>query len=908
MLQSAFCQHAVHGVVSEKGSAGGLEGVTIAIMRLSDSTQVSARTNQGGAFSLRGLRTGNYLLTTQSLGYQSDTLSFVLVDRDSYFSLQLTPMAVAIDEVNVVARPSVVLKGDTTEFDANQFTTRTFADADELIAQIPGVQIDEEGNVIAQGEQVQRIIVDGKEFFSTDPRVALKNLPADVIDKIQLIDERSEQSRFSGFDDGQRNKVINIVTKPDRRRGYFGRATAGKGDGDKFSVATGINAFHGDRRYGLNLMANNVNETNALESGGRGRFRGSGGGNSETQRGIADTYNGSATFSDNYLDKKMEVSADYSFRWNGTQTTTTSQIEYLIAARANQFQDQQQFSDNTNNANELNARLRWDIDSTRRIDFRPTFSYTTADRFNSTFGMTSLEQVSPINQTDRSNVNESSNLRFGGDLTYMHRFKKAGRTVSLNVNGNRNTNDALGLNLATTEYYQDAVVNRIDTNNNRSVTDAYNSGVSARLSYTERLARYTRLQTNYTFRNTAGYSNRETFEFLAETGQIGELRDRLSNEFRNDFSFHSGGLSMVYNKRDTLRVQVGLNYQHGIRTNNRTVPIDLRTVADFGSWLPEFTIERYFDRSSSLEFTYSTATNTPSVNQLQDFIDNQNELRIRNGNPNLDQEYRHTLRLRYRKVDRESGKSWNANLNFDYINDRIVNSILTTDTVLQLFDDVILGAGGQYTVPVNMDGSYNARATNTLGLPIKKWKINLNLNSSLFINNNLGMVNAITIPSRSYGFSQSVGMSSNFSQQYVFNVNYQLGGNYTDNEANPVPHFSVYTQRLSTSANIEFLKRFVFNSTMLYLYNGGINGGEPIEVTMLNASLGYRMLQGNRGEITLRGFDLLNNAQNVNRTVSQISASNVTSNTLNRYFLLSFTYNLRQFGGGGAGSGRGRGR
>lgn len=904
-------QHRVQGTVSDRIKSAVLEGATVQAFSLSDSTKASGASNKGGAFSLSGMKPGKYRIITTLLGYLPDTLNLQVTNRDMQISISLTPAVIAIDEVEVLLKNPVVLKGDTMEFDASNYSTREYADADELIAQIPGVEIDEEGNVVAQGENVQRIIVDGKEFFSTDPRVALKNLPADIIDKIQIIDEKSEQARFSGFDDGQRRKVINIVTKPDRRVGYFGRAMAGKGDGDKFNTAVAINRFNGSRRYSLNVMANNVNEVNAMESG-RGRFRGSsGGGNTNTERGISDTYNGSLSFNDSYLNQKMDVSADYSFRWNDTETNTTAQTEYLIASRSNQFQDQIQFSDNRNNAHSINARMRWEVDSANRLDFSPNLSYTGANRLGTNFARTSLEQTTPINQTDRSNTAENSNFSFGGDLTYMHRFKSPGRTISANINGNRNSNDALALNLATTEYYQEALLDRIDTNNNQSATNAYGSGFRSRLSLTERVGRYSRLQANYNFRNTSSYSNRETFEFLAETGQLGELRDRLSNEFRNDFNFHSGGLSFSYNKRDTLQIQIELNYQHGVRVNNRTVPIHLVTEANFGSWLPAMTIVRRFSRSKSLEFNYSTATNTPSINQLQDFINNQNELRITNGNPNLNQEYRHTLRLQYRNVDRNTGKSLNTNVNFEYINDRIVNSVLTTDRVIELFEDVILGAGGQYTVPINMDGSYNFRATNSVGFPLSKWKLNTNFNTNLFFNNNLGVVNDVRIPSHTYGFQQRIGINTNFNPKYVVGISYQLSGRYTENRTNPVPRFSVYTQRLSTTANVEFLKNFVFNTSMTYLYNGGINGSEAIEITMLNASLGYKMLKKRNGEITLRGFDLLNNAQNVNRTIDEISARNVTSNTLNRYFLLSFTYNLRQFSGssgGGERGERGRGR
>lgn len=893
-----FGQQTIGGGVFDKASSTPLEGVTIEIISLLDSTTITTQTNKGGVFTTKKLPAGKYKINIASLGYTPETQEISLGNKPLYQSFRLELSEVAIEEVAVAARQAVVMKGDTTEFDASNYATREHADADELVAQIPGVQLDEEGNVVAQGEQINRIIVDGKEFFSTDPRVALKMLPAEIISKVQIIDEKSEQARFSGFDDGERNKVINIVTKPERRVGYFGRVLAGKGDSDKYSVNTNISAFDGDRRYALLLMANNVNETNAGEIG-RGRFRSGGGGNNtNTERGIAQTYSGSANFNDSYFDQKMEVNANYRFRWNDTETNTLSNTEYLIGARANQFRDQVQFSDQRNNEHNAHARVRWDIDSTNRLDFSPTIGYTGSYRFNTNFSTTTREQVERINQTDRSNQNESSNFRFGADLTYMHRFKKPGRTISLNANGNMNSNDALGLNLATTEYYEDALLDRIDTNNNRSVTNGYGSGFNTRLSLTESLGQLNRLQLNYNFRNTASYSDRETFEFLAETGQIGELRDRLSNEFRNDFNFHSGGLSYSYNKRDTLRIQVGLNYQYGQRHNNRTVPVQMVTQAGFGSWLPSLTVQHYFTREKSIEFNYNTSTNTPNINQLQDFINNQNELRITNGNPDLDQEYMHRLELRYRDVNRESGRSLNSSIHYEYVNNRIVNSVLMTDTTIQLLDDVILGAGGQYTVPVNMDGAYNLRMRNDYGLPITNLKMNVNFNTNLFFNNNLGLVNDERVPSQSYGFTQGININSNFSRQHIISLGYSVNGRYTENPLNMVPKFNVYTHRFSNTVTLEFLKNFVLNSNLLYLYNGGINGQEGIETTIWNASLGYKVLKSRSAELSVRGFDLLNNAQNVNRTVNQISASSVTSNTLNRYFLLSFTYNLRHFSGG----------
>lgn len=889
-----------------------MAGVTLKLLNNKDSILTTTATNKSGFFVFNKLQPGGYIVEVIHLGYQSQLHSLQIAEKPIQVQYRLVLSEIELDEIVVTGRQAVVIKGDTLEYDATRFKTAEYADADELVAQIPGVELDEDGNVKAQGEAVTRVIVDGKEFFSSDPRIALRTLPADIIDKVQIIDEKSERARFSGFDDGQRNKVINIVTKPDRRHGYFGRILAGKGDGSKFSGNAQINGFNGDKRYSLSVMGNNINETGFQEMG-RGRSRR---GNTNTDRGLADTYALAGSFNNSYLDKKMSVSADYQIKKSNTSNNTWSNVEYLIGARANQFQEQDRQAESKRIENGANARITWEIDSANRLDIRPNFSYNTNDRRNFSWSATNKEQMELINQSERSGQSENSNLSFGGNLTYMHRFSKQGRTISLNLSGNKNSNDDEGLNLATTEYYLDAVLNRVDTNNNRNYTEGYSSGFNSNISYTEQIARYSRLQASYSFRNTHSYSNRETFEFLAETGQLGDLRERLSNEFRNDYNYHDVGLSYLYNKSDTLRIQFGLNYQHGIRNNHRVVPIDLKTEADFGSFLPSFTIAYYFTKSQNLEFNYNTATNTPSINQLQDFIDNQNELRITNGNPDLKQEYSHRFRLQYRDVNRETGRSFTSNVSFDFINDKIINSVLMTDTLLQLFDDVVLGAGGQYSIPINVDGAYDIRMQNSYGVPLNSIKSNLNLNTNLFLNRSFAEINHDRVESRRYGFNQTIGLRSNFSRKYIIGLNYRFNANFTDNPSSTIEHYKVFNHNLSSNLHLEFLKNFVVTSNMTYFYNGGVNNQPGISTTLLNATLGYKLFPRRNAEIAIKGFDLLNNAQNINRQVNEISVSNSISNTLNRYFLLTFTYNLRQFGGaqsrqrgegGGFGGGRSRG-
>lgn len=886
-----MAQYTIAGKVNDRVSSLPLAGVSIHILDTQDSVLQSSSTNRLGAFSLKNISKGMYILRATNLGYQPALSAVTLSDKDVEINIGMESGEISLEEIEITGIPAVSLRGDTTSFDAKRFSTREYADADELVAQIPGVELDEEGNVKAHGEEVTKIIVDGKEFFSTDPRIALKTLPAEVIDKIQLIDEKSEQARFSGFDDGERKKVINIVTKPDRKKGTFGKASSGYGDENKFAVSTSMNRFNNDEKIALNLMANNVNETNFAEQGRGGSRRG----NNNTGRGLSDTYAGAINYNNTFLDDAMDVSGDYNFRSSKTSVIALSDIEYILGNRANQSRTQEQHNRNRPTEHKANARLRWNINSKQRVDFSPNMSYRSTEYLGSNHFSTFLNQDNLLNKSERQNELSNSQFNFGGRLTYMYRFNKPGRTISISATGNKSTNEALGKNLALTEYYKDALLNRVDTNNNQSMTNGYGSGFNSRLSFTENLSRRSRLQLSYNFRNTANYSDRETFEWLAETGQLGELNERLSNEFRNDFNYHKSGLSFSYNKKDSLRFQIGLSYQHGVRNNDRTVPIHLVTQASFGSFHPELSATYHINKERRLEINYNTSTNTPNINQLQDFINNQNELNIRNGNPNLNQEYNHQVKVQYKDVRRSTGQSFHSNLNFNYTNDKIVNSVLTTDTALVLFDDIRLGAGGQYTVPINVDGAYSIRWTNSFGIPIKKWKLNVNLNNSIFYNSNFAVLNDEFIKGYNYGVQQRVGLNTNINKKFVSGLSYRIHLTLSENPVSRVAVYKVYSHTLNHTVTYEFLERLIAHSNLLYIYNSGLLGSAGTHTMLWNASLGVKFLKQKNAELSLKAFDIFDQAQNIGRRVNDIAITDASSNTLTRYFMLSLHYNLRNF-------------
>jgi len=897
----------------------GLQGANLRLLAAKDSLIDQRSSTADGQFQMKQVPPGRYRLQVNYLGYQT---AYVHIDVSAEsatqpLTIQLLPEYRALEEVAIIAAPpAAVLKGDTTEFDASAFSTEPYADADALVMQIPGVEIDEEGRVKAQGEDVQRIIVDGKEFFSTDPRIALKTLPADIISKIQLIDEQSEQAQFSGFDDGQRRKVINIVTRPDRRKGYFGRVAGGYGASERYNTGGNLNSFNGDRRLTIFGVSNNINQSDfsmasiggGEQEGGRNNRGGRNAGNASGAgggRGINHTSSVSTNFNDEWLNDRLDFNANYAFSTTNNETNSLTNREYLIGSNANQFNTQNQESGSANYSHRVNMRIRFDIDSNQRIDFRPNLSFQQNNRNSFSNNQTVLTNSDPVNASVRDNDNENSNFNFSGSLDYRLRLGKPGRTISLSANGAANSNKGLARSYSLNEFFENQLLNRIDTISNRSYTNGYGNGITGRLAYTEPVGRNSRLQANYSLRNTANYTNRETFEFLAETGQLGELDRQLSNEFRNDYTYQSGGLSYQIAKRDSFRVEIGMDFQEAGIDNNRTFPDAVTTGSHFSSYLPNAEFSYNFSRDRKVDISYRTATNAPSINQLQDVINNQNPLNIRTGNANLKQEYSHRFSLRFNSVNRESGSNFAINANAEFSNNGIVNSTYIANADTLIAPDVLLGAGGQFTRPENINGYYSLRANATYGTPIKPWKININLSTNIYHNHDIGLINQLETYSNSYGVNQRVGVNSRFGPHLVIGLSYT--GNYSivQNNSNTGLSYNYYNQIIRNDIAYTFWKGVRVASSLYYNYNQGLADGYNQQFTLWNASIGKKLLRREEAEITLSAYDLLNRNTNINRSISERYIQDTQNNALQRYFLLSFTYNLRHFGGGQTGGQRG---
>lgn len=347
---NALAQQHIAGKITDSNNSNPIAGASVTFIALKDSSKTQTPTDILGKFVSTVLPDGDYLVSVQPIGYTADIRKIKLAGKPIDINFKLNSSEIVLDEISI-SPTSIQVRGDTLEFDAKKYVTPDFADADELVKQIPGVEIDEDGNVKAQGEAVSKIIIDGREFFSTDPKVALKNLPADVIAKVQLIDDKTEQAKFSGFDDGKRLKVINIVTKPDKRKSYFGKISGGAGPDNKYAINTQVTKMNPKRQYSIDINTNNVNQPNGFAPRGNTRGR--------TGQGVTTRFNAGFNYLDRFLADRMDFNANYIYNYTDNNTISQNKTEYTVGNRANQINNQQQFGSTYTNNHALSLRANW---------------------------------------------------------------------------------------------------------------------------------------------------------------------------------------------------------------------------------------------------------------------------------------------------------------------------------------------------------------------------------------------------------------------------------------------------------------------------------------------------------------------------------------------------------------------
>lgn len=888
----AFSQnYSIYGTVQSAADGSTFPGATVLLLNPDDSTTVKGTiTDFEGVFELTDLQPAEYIMKVQYLGYEPISTVIVLKREDLDLGiLSMEEESTWLGEVTITEKRAMGIQmGDTVQYNAGAFKTLRDASAQSLVEKMPGISL-QDGAIQAQGENVVQILVDGKPFFGTDVQAALQNLPAEVIQSVQIFDKKSDKAELSGFDDGEREKTINIVTKPNRRKGQFGKGSLGYGNRGRYLAGVSVNMFNEDRRVTVTGLSNNINALDySADPNSQGETR--------TQDGIIETNTVGLNFSDDWGDK-IEFSGSYLFGQRKNDGNSSRIRDYVLSS-----EQEQTYSENSNEIRKnidhrFNLRFDYDIDENNRILIRPNVSLK-QDRENAYFlGQTVLND-SLLNQTENSLQSTNFDYDFTNRMYYSHRFLKKGRSFTLGLNTGYHTNEDEANRLAVNNFFGEE--EKEETLNQYITLDRAGIDWEANASYTEPIGKRGQIELEYEVGNNLNDSDRLTYDIFGEVNDpdYALLPDTsLSNTFNSEYLSQEVELGYQY-RTEKLRVQIEAEYQNSRLKNDQEFPAIFELERNFGVVSPTIRLDYEFSRSKKLEIDYDTRTNAPSIGQLQEVIDISNPLYLRTGNPGLNQSVSNRIRLRYRNRDRETDRYFFLFAQTTIRSNYITNSSIIADEPITLEEGIILEKGSQLSRPVNLDGYWDFRSYASYGLPVDFIKSNVSVNGSINYSHRPGMINEQVNFVDNSNFRLGLRISSNISEKIDFNFSTRSSYNVVENSLRPSLNNNYFYQSTRFSYDWIIWEGIVYRLDLNHRLNTGLAEGFDNSFMLLNMSLGMKFLGNDRGELSLNVYDLLQQNNNIRRNVTGLYIEDTRSNVLQRYFMLTFSYNLRHFSKG----------
>ncbi|WP_316825645.1 outer membrane beta-barrel protein [Pedobacter miscanthi] len=866
---------------------------TVAVKSLKDSSVVaSGQTNPDGSFSFKAIAPGKYRIYAAFLGLKTATKDIEVAKAAvNAGDIAMSDDGVDLNTVNVTATIPIVVKKDTLEFDAKSIKVRENAVVEDLLKKIPGVEVAKDGSVKAQGETITKVKVDGKEFFGNDPLLATKNLPADMVDKIQVIDELSEQAQFTGIDDGTRNKILNITTKNGMKHGYFGNSTAGYGSNDRYDASLNVNKFDDDRQISFIGQFNNVNKQNFGQGGGVGNGfgggggRGGGGGGSSSGGGgggITNTNAAGLNFADTYKDG-TQFQASYFFNKATSDIIQNSNTQNLAGATNNIAEAINNTSDRINHR--FNFMVDTKINPSLSIKIQPNLAYTETDGNNLNSYTRTLSDGSTVGS--QSNTTTSATPTVSNNLLIRKSFKRRGRTLSLNVNTSINDNDGTNLNYRNDKITEgiatrDTITNQLNNTNSHSISN------TTRAVYTEPLNKTLSVELNYQNSYSNSDSHRDVFNYNPLTLQYDLVDNTFSNIYNNRTLTNAAGVSLTTTeKKYNWNIGVAAQQTNRINTNLTT---GLKRTQNFINITPSAQFRYNFSNRKRLFINYRGSTSQPSIDQIQPIPDNTNSQTRYVGNPALKPSFNNQLRINFNNFNIENGRFFFAGLNLTQTFNAIGNTV------------VPLSGGVQQVSYINVDGVYAGNANATWSLPLMaERKLTLNISGNGSYNRNVnfiaeqGNADLVKNVTNSYTISNGYKLVTNVEK---FDLTGGITGSYTNStfSARPASNTQYYT--INPSFDVSYVLPANIRLAIDIDYFRNFGGGDQFnqEYTILNPYISRQFFK-NRGTFKFSVNDALNQNTGVSRTATGTSIVDLTSNVLKRYYMLSFTYSLTRIGG-----------
>ena len=887
-----------------------------------------------GAVSMPSLAYGEYKLSVSFIGYNNlDTTFRVSTPKLNLGVLKLKPGV----QIETVVKEAKALrtsqKGDTVSYNAGAFKVVADADVEGLLKKMPGITVTD-GTVEAQGETVKKIFVDGKEFFGEDVTTAIKSLPAEAVDRVEVYNKLSDAAEFSGMDDGEGYKALNIVTRPGMRQGQFGKLYAGFGydadteTEDKFKYIAGGNAniFSGDSRISLIGLFNNVNQQNfsfedilgVSGSGGGGRRGSVGQYMMRPQSGVATVNAIGINYSDSW-GKRDQVTFQGSYFFNNTNTENRSTVEkwYEAPMRLDTLMTNG-YSDTKGYNHRFNARLEWKISENQNLMIRPRFSYQSNDPWSRTTGWqfgAPADGGSGYSRTDNFSDALRHGYNVGTSAVYRAKLGKNGRTITLdgsfsysdNTNNSNSWSNVLGTlpdRPATGDWNPE---NYTELRYLRNLAPSSSYSLRGSLTYTEPVAKYAQVSFQY----RVSYNSQERDKRSYITGDdfsiAGLTPDRsLSNSYESGYLTQSVGPGFRFSKeRNTFIANV---YYQRSALDGQIVRDDAEKIKHAYNNVTYFMMGQLnINRENSLRLFVSSYTDSPSITDLQSVYDVSDAQNITHGNPNLKPTYSHRVNFHYTNSNVEKGRTFmwmfSMNTTLDY----------TASHLVQRPGEIVIDGESYspnfYSTTTNLDGYWQLRTHLSYGLPIGFLKSNFNVMAGVIYTKTPSMLGG-TVDSatgmitggerndtKNMGYDFRAVLGSNISE----NVDFTLSWNGTYNEATNSLNSDnsknrYFNHTAQGNLKVVFPLGFTFTASAAYSQYIGFTNDYSEDYLLCNAWLGKKVFRNKRGEVMIGVNDLLNQNRAFSRTTGSGYTQNSTNSVIGRYYMVQFTYNLRRFG------------